>query len=1158
MNQDPQSESAQGGFKPRAVESDAELLRVKGPYLELLSTLALDRDGDLTVFLDFDPQITLLVKPSGSHIARLEVDHDPAVSLNGPILYVDYGQGFSQTTALPLRRDGKGRLSCTLAYPDRLVKLRFDPDAEPGAIRFERLELVPSSSSISAIAPEKPAAEGQEADGAGEQPPTYEVSIPALHRLNAELNAGANRGELVVLERIYPEFLTAIFDYVLRDDDVRLSSFMNTHRLRNWYVSTSTLDADVEYLMRSAAFDFAYYELQLQGDPDLPLLRSAPARVRQTRLVKHYLLRGVPRRLFPSRSFDPDFYQNMYADDLGEVYVDPFVHYLRQGQRERRHPRREPFEISLKDVAPLIDEDFYRLEAGLGLTDDAAEHYVREGFRRDIWPRPDFSPHYYLRRYTDLDPVHTDPLLHYMRFGKLEGRRGSPDLTALGESQARFDPAKPTVLVANHEGSHTDAPIVGLALAEHFSQTYNIITHLRRGGPLEPRFARVSAAIAISDFDAIDAEYFLKLLVRDYNLTAVMANSVESEMICIASLQADVPCLALVHEFAEHTRPNGKLANVLAAADRVILPSELVLRSINKECVRHFNSAPNHIRLRYQGYVQPQNRPGVDDLSREDILELALNEDGSPRRIVLGAGYVQMRQGVDLFLETAAEILRKGRRDVCFIWVGDGYAPDTDMSFSLWLREMVERMGLSGTVRFLPGQKSFTLALELCDVFYLPSRLDPFPNVVVDALFADKPVVCFKDGTGVAELFLSGRARGDAVPYCDVTAGARAIEAHLDRSEAEHVQDIGRLSEIFRFSDYAADVEAELRQAQAGRREMVEARDRLLRSGAFDPAFYEGDVKAWARERRAATDYVSKSSKGFTKFSPRPGFSDGLYRARHQELGGGQIPLLVAFQKGPEALATHRCVKLEGLGAPRAAPIKAAAHVHLHHVETVEPILERLARVRHPLDVFITTSGRSRSIQLEAISHDFEWGAVEVIDVPNRGRDVGPFITEILPRIGVGRYDIVGHFHSKKTVAAGPDMGVAWRNYLLDTLLGEPDDFATLTTRFMDDPRLGLVFAEDRHAVGWSENFAPAQDLAERLKLRAKLPPYPLFPLGTMFWARPEAMAPLSGALKWSDYPLEPLQADGTVLHALERLLPSICNDQGYGWETVYKPGAAW
>ena len=56
-----------------------------------------------------------------------------------------------------------------------------------------------------------------------------------------------------------------------------------------------------------------------------------------------------------------------------------------------------------------------------------------------------------------------------------------------------------------------------------------------------------------------------------------------------------------------------------------------------------------------------------------------------------------------------------------------------------------------------------------------------------------------------------------------------------------------------------------------------------------------------------------------------------------------------------------------------------------------------------------------------------------------------------------------------------------------------------------------------------------------------RCPPAIDFPVGTMFWARPEALAPLLRlGLNLDDYPDEPLPVDGTILHALERLLPLV------------------
>jgi lipopolysaccharide biosynthesis protein len=129
--------------------------------------------------------------------------------------------------------------------------------------------------------------------------------------------------------------------------------------------------------------------------------------------------------------------------------------------------------------------------------------------------------------------------------------------------------------------------------------------------------------------------------------------------------------------------------------------------------------------------------------------------------------------------------------------------------------------------------------------------------------------------------------------------------------------------------------------------------------------------------------------------------------------------------------------------------------------------------------------------------------------------------------------------------------GEEWRDFILQRLLGDRRTFRGIIAAFSTDERLGLVFPEDPNIVGWTENREPARSLLDRLGLSPNLPAAIEFPLGTMFWARPEALAPLLRAgFTADDFPAEPLPYDGSMLHAMERILPIVCTASGYNWRT--------
>ena len=119
---------------------------------------------------------------------------------------------------------------------------------------------------------------------------------------------------------------------------------------------------------------------------------------------------------------------------------------------------------------------------------------------------------------------------------------------------------------------------------------------------------------------------------------------------------------------------------------------------------------------------------------------------------------------------------------------------------------------------------------------------------------------------------------------------------------------------------------------------------------------------------------------------------------------------------------------------------------------------------------------------------------------------MAPFLT-ILEE-AMGRYDLLGHIHGKRSLNTSNvdiDFGDRWRAFLWQHLIGDEMPMIDIIKQILtDDDTVGLLFPADG--------------------LREPLPASIDFPVGTMFWARPEALAPLLRlGLASEEYPDEPL-----------------------------------
>jgi len=151
--------------------------------------------------------------------------------------------------------------------------------------------------------------------------------------------------------------------------------------------------------------------------------------------------------------------------------------------------------------------------------------------------------------------------------------------------------------------------------------------------------------------------------------------------------------------------------------------------------------------------------------------------------VVFGCGTIYWRKGVDLFIDTAIRLKQKGLKNFHFYWIGENLwdEDESSLKFYSWndLQKKIRDAEVQDHMSFL-GVKENTLDYFLSgDLFYLPSREDPYPLVCLEAAQCGLPIICFEDAGGMPD-FVQQDA-GFVVPFEDVNTVAEKIR-YLDRN----------------------------------------------------------------------------------------------------------------------------------------------------------------------------------------------------------------------------------------------------------------------------------------------------------------------------------------------------------------------------------------
>jgi len=357
-----------------------------------------------------------------------------------------------------------------------------------------------------------------------------------------------------------------------------------------------------------------------------------------------------------------------------------------------------------------------------------------------------------------------------------------------------YDPLKKNILIVGHEASRTGAPMVHLNIAQKLSQNYNVVSFLLKGGPLFDELQKYSVATATISGRRFRGKIQLSLVTDKLKPAFTIVNSIVSDPVFPAVNQLNAPVVSLVHEFMCYAHPLHGRQRMIDGSDSVVFSC----RSTRDDAHHWLPSSD----IDSKSTILPQGRCTASDHESPKNIEEKLfgkRDKGPPLRpkLVVGMGSVLLRKGCDLFVLCAKQFFDKyPDQNVRFVWIGHGYKPTQDMSYSIYLREQIIRSGLQDKVFFIEELASVEPVYQLASALLLTSRLDPLPNVAIDAICEGLPAITFDGSGGISEMLIdAGMDEYLVVSHLDTQQMAERLHTVLTNDDL-HTKLSGRLAQF--------------------------------------------------------------------------------------------------------------------------------------------------------------------------------------------------------------------------------------------------------------------------------------------------------------------------------------------------------------------------
>ncbi|MDP9077352.1 MAG: glycosyltransferase family 4 protein [Bacteroidota bacterium] len=373
------------------------------------------------------------------------------------------------------------------------------------------------------------------------------------------------------------------------------------------------------------------------------------------------------------------------------------------------------------------------------------------------------------------------------------------------------NPSPKKVLFISHEASRSGAPIVLLHLLKWLKNntTLQFEILLLNVGPLKEDFEQLGKTFLLGDLisqHSYPARIKKKLLgttLNDqYRKAAVYLSKGKYNLVygnTIVSLpwlkifkeDHSLKTLCCIHELSyvlSYFFTREYLIENLGATDSVIAVSKAVKDTL----LNKFNIPAKKVHLHYE-FIDAGSQAEVGAISKDD-LNITAGE------FIIGMGGTpEWRKGTDLVIPLAIKLTEQ-YPDFKFkiVWLGGG----KENAFVKQLMYDAHKSGIGNKLLFLDSQPNPLDFIDLFDVFVLLSREDPFPLIVLEAAYLNKPIIAFENSGGIPELIAQGA--GFIAPYLNIDVLSDLI--YKLSSDREFAALIGKKARELALDNYTSDI----------------------------------------------------------------------------------------------------------------------------------------------------------------------------------------------------------------------------------------------------------------------------------------------------------------------------------------------------------------